>query len=374
MNYEIVHAGFDGLDLSYRTLLPSEALERFKSAKAEAIASNSSVALCVSDQEFTISGSGAYGGYQFTVDTGPLGAIWFFKDGVRSDPWGCRVSIKSLPLALFGAAEMKQRCDEFLRRLGCQLNTTACRVSRVDHAFDIIIPDFELNPDLIVCHSKSTKTDYREMETNRAGETITGVRVGRMPGIQLGIYDKRRDAIAKKKSYWWDIWSQNTGYKIGTDTVIWRFEVRAGRKAIDSYFNNTTWEMIGNALGNLLANVCNRIRMVSPGSDTNRSRWPDNPIWSDIRNRLRTMPMDGSCALDQAEILNKLAKERREQLFNQLLGLEMSVAASMGHTEKTYDSFLAYLAMLRSQRIKSCREEFLAKLEAKRALWLARFS
>jgi len=342
--------------------------------RTTSIASNSSVALCISDQEFTISGSGASGGYQYTVDTGPLGAIWFFKDGVRSDPWGCRVSIKSLPLALFGAAEMKQRCDEFLHRLGCQPSITACRISRVDYAFDIIIPGFELNPDLIVCHSKSTKTDYREMETNQSGETITGVRVGKMPGIQLGIYDKRRDAIAKKKFYWWDIWSQNAGYKIETDTVIWRFEVRAGRKAIESYFNNNTWEMIGNALGNLLANVCSRIRMVSPGSDTNRSRWPDHSIWSDIRNYLRNLPMDGSCTLEPAEILEQLEQERRDQLFSQLLGLEMSAAASMGHTEKTYDAFLAYLAMVRSQRINRFREDFSEKLASKRAVWNARFS
>ena len=77
-------------------------------------------------------------GYQFLVDTGPMGANWFFKDGDRSDPWGCRVSAKSLALASQGAEEMKLRCDRFLSDLGVTYGPGDCRLSRLDFAVDFL--------------------------------------------------------------------------------------------------------------------------------------------------------------------------------------------------------------------------------------------
>lgn len=374
MDYEIIHSGFDGLDLSYRTILPNHALDKLRAAKAEAIKTNSAVAITIGGADLIVIGSGASGGYQYTVDTGPLGATWFFKDGVRSDPWGCRVSIKSLPLALYGIAEMKQRCDALLLALGCLLSAATCRISRVDYAIDLIIPGFILDPDHFVSHSKSVKEDYREMQTIRSSDTITSVRVGKMPNSQVCVYDKRREIISKKKEYWRQIWSQNAGREIDEDLVVWRFELRAGRKAIDSYFNNTAWDMIGHCLGNLLANVSLRIRMVTPGRDSNRSRWADAPLWSDIRNRLRAIPITSPTALNPAEILFKLEQERRSQLISQQFGLEMTIAASLGYTADTYDEYLAQMSSMRRQWAEQFKDDIWGKLDSKTALWKARFS
>ena len=258
MAFEIIYSGYDGLDLSYRTFLPDHILGVLRSAKAEASKSHSGVAVSLGGKECIVSGSGAFGGYQFNVDTGQLGETWLIKEAERSDPWGCRVSIKSLPLALFGAEEMKRRCDNFLLGLGAHLRPMDCRVSRVDFAIDMLIPDFELDPNHFVCHSKSKKTDYRQMETTRAGDVISGVRIGKMPNKQLAVYDKRQDVITKKKDYWWDIWSQYAQRNIAQDQTVWRFEIRAGRNAIDSFYQGTCWELISHCFSSLLSEVALR--------------------------------------------------------------------------------------------------------------------
>ena len=132
--------------------------------------------------------------------------------------------------------------------------------------------------------------------------------------------------------------------------------------------------MIGHCLGNLLANVSLRIRMVTPGSDSNRSRWDDAPLWSDIRSRLRAIPMTSPTALNPAEILLKLEQERRNQLVSQQFGLEMTIAASLGYTADTYDEYLAQMSSMRRQWAEQFKDDIWGKLDSKTALWKARFS
>ena len=303
MPFEIIYSGYDGLDLSYRTFLPDHILHILSAAKSEASKTHRSVAAHIGGVECVVSSSGAVGGYQFNVDTGPLGVTWLIKDAERSDPWGCRASIKSLPLALF-----------------------------------------TLEPNNFVCHSKSKKTDYRQIETTRAGDVISGIRIGKMPNLQLAVYDKRQDIIAKKKAYWWDIWSQHAGREIAHDQIVWRFELRAGRKAIDSYFNSTSWELISHCFGNLFRNIASRIRMVQPCSDTNRSRWPDDKIWTACRELIAAIPPHSPTALDPKAILERLEDERRIQLANQYFGLETSLAASVGYDADEFNEFLKRIA------------------------------
>lgn len=374
MPFEIIYSGYDGLDLSYRTFLPDHILHILSAAKSEASKTHRSVAAHIGGVECVVSSSGAVGGYQFNVDTGPLGVTWLIKDAERSDPWGCRASIKSLPLALFGAEEMKRRCDEFLLALGAQLRPMDCRVSRVDFAIDMVLPGFTLEPNNFVCHSKSKKTDYRQIETTRAGDVISGIRIGKMPNLQLAVYDKRQDIIAKKKAYWWDIWSQHAGREIAHDQIVWRFELRAGRKAIDSYFNSTSWELISHCFGNLFRNIASRIRMVQPCSDTNRSRWPDDKIWTACRELIAAIPPHSPTALDPKAILERLEDERRIQLANQYFGLETSLAASVGYDADEFNEFLKRIAEVRDERLKVSGKNFQNILASKSALWKARFS
>jgi hypothetical protein len=77
VDYEIIHAGFDGLDLSYRTILPNHVLDQLRAAKAEATKTNSAVAITIGGADMIVTGSGASGGYQYTVDTGLLELLVF---------------------------------------------------------------------------------------------------------------------------------------------------------------------------------------------------------------------------------------------------------------------------------------------------------
>lgn len=374
LSIKILHSGFDGLDLSYRAFLPAYVLEILRTAKEDAAKTKRPVSVELAGYTFFVSESGAKGGYKFIVDTGELGAVYFFKEEDRSDPWGCRVSHRSLPLALFGAAEAKRRSEEFLSAMGFVIVAGICRVSRVDFALDLLLPEFELRRELFVAHSRSAVVGNDTVETYGSTIELSGIRIGKMPNRQLAVYDKRADILAKKKWYWWDIWEQNVGHAISRENTVWRFEVRAGRNAIDSYFQNTTWEFIGHCLGNLLFNVTQKIRMIDAGADTNRSRSNVSEIWETVQRIIREIPMDRATLFDPRAILTQLEIERREQLKAQLFGLEMSLAAAMGYDPKNYDVFLIALSAIRDQYISPTSDEFCKKFDRKREDWSARFS
>lgn len=373
MGSTVVHAGYDGLDLSYPAFLPEHVQRTLAKAKHSAQEARSDVPVNIGGLEFLVKPSGSKGGYQYTVDTGLLGAIWMFKEKARSDPWGCRVSFKSFPLAIFGLEEMKKRADVFLQTLGVKIQIGDWRLSRVDFAADFLAPELSINADRFICHSRANKTEHGHIATHRSGRTISTVMIGKMPNIQASIYNKRKEIIASKKWYWWDIWSSNLGRELDRSQDVWRIEVRAGSKAIRSFFQHTSWDLVQSGLHLLMLNVTDRIRMVEPNKDTNASRWPNHPFWEACRSKISTASIKEASAVDPQSILRRLEEEQGEQLFKQLFGTEIALAASAGYGAKNYGDFLRALDLLRSKRLEHLGEELEEKLSIKRAAWKLKF-
>ena len=102
MQIDLLHQGFDGLELAFKAHLKPSLIKILERAREQAAAQRSPQLVHVESYPMHILESGARGGYRYTCDTGPMGATWFFKVPSPSDPWGVRVSAKSLTLALTG--------------------------------------------------------------------------------------------------------------------------------------------------------------------------------------------------------------------------------------------------------------------------------
>ncbi|MGY6626896.1 MAG: hypothetical protein ACXIVL_00110 [Oceanicaulis sp.] len=329
----LLHAGFDGLDLAYRVTLPKELLRALEVAHADAIDARRAVALTYRDQTFLVNGHGGRGGYAFAIDTGVMGANWWFKRPGTGDRWGARVSSRSLPLALKGIEAVKAEHDQFLITLGMTFGEIDRRISRIDYALDFYLPDFEFNPSHFVTHAKRSKSLDIEMATDYRGEKLNGIRIGKMPNAQIAIYDKRREVLDKKKHYWWDIWKENAnsaGIVLSNKSPIWRFEFRAGKMFLEKSYQRKTWEAFTANPGLAFQRIAAQTRLASPQDDMNRARWHSALVWGECQKQLGQITLQYISNADPNAIKQALFAEYLDTIGKQTVGLIVSQMAVYG--------------------------------------------
>lgn len=327
----LLYAGFDGLDMAYRVTLPQPLHDALKSARADAIEARRAVPLTYAGQTFLVNAHGGRGGYAFSVDTGVMGANWWFKEPGTADRWGARVSSRALPLATKGIEAVKADLDQFLRDLGMSFQEIDCRLSRIDYAIDFLIPEFEINPANFVTHSKRTKTIDGNYSADFRGDRINGIRIGKMPNAQMAIYDKRREVLDKKKHFWWDIWREKlngAGVELSNKSPIWRFEFRAGKDAIEKVYQRKTWEAFAARPNIALEKIAADTRLAIPYPDTNRARWPASSVWNACQERLACISMSSVSRVDAEAIKRALFAEYLDTIGKQTVGLIVTQMAA----------------------------------------------
>ncbi len=238
----LIRKGFDGLDISYPLTISEDVAERLELAKQEAECAVSDGGVYDHDGlQMLVSPTGAKGGFRYlcrTSGTSPMGETWKFKRPTgNKDVWGVSVSCNALPLALFGLTGVRAGIEATLERLELDYRPGTESIGRVDVCADVICPGLALDRHHIVCHSHSRVSEYDDGAITSHGrssrvETLT---IGKNPNLQVSIYDKRADTIAKKKAYWVDIWNDALARRglplvdlSGRDTSeVWRVEVHA---------------------------------------------------------------------------------------------------------------------------------------------------
>ncbi len=127
------------------------------------------------------------------------------------DPWGVRIVVGSLFLATQGLGMARAKIDSTLERLGIRYTADQVSVGRTDFCVDILAPDFDLMPENFVIHSHANRADHLtpddHLRSNGKSGRFTSVTVGKTPGRQVILYDKRREVIDTSKPIWWDIWN-----------------------------------------------------------------------------------------------------------------------------------------------------------------------
>ena len=287
---ELLYAGFDGLDIAFQGCLPYDVLDQLEDAREEAQKTQTPVLVTLGNKGFEahVHEAGRRGGYRFHLSTGQTGAIYWFKANGDARNWNIFVSIGSAMLLDRGYHGAKDQMFEDLANMGAILGKES--VNRVDFAMDFRMPeDFELRVEQFVAHPHAKVSPYMgEQETAPddtalapvlQGRKVRTVTIGKMPGRQVITYDKRRDAIAKRKLYWFDVWRVDREDK---SQQVWRIEVRAGKHHLKDQNGLSSLEDIEASFSHIAESALERVRYLDNDQfyDTaNVSRARCHPLW-----------------------------------------------------------------------------------------------
>lgn len=342
---KIVHRGFDRLELSIGTNIPPELFEYLDPIREEAEEARETRAVSYGGVDFDLLPHGVQG-YRFVLKNGPMDIMWFFKKPNARDPWGIRIVVGSLFLATQGLGRARAKINSTLDRLGVRYTKDQISIGRTDFCVDILAPAFELTPEHFVIHSHANRADHLTPEdhtrSNGKSGRFTSVTVGKTPGRQVIVYDKRREAIDRGKSIWWDIWNHNLQEKglppldpkHRADSQVWRVEVRAGKNLMKNRWNITTWEQFDAKFGDVIAEAFEKIRYCEPDpTDSNRARWPNAPIWDLAHSEVDTDLTELRSHMPASAVKEVYKADQAKLLFGLCLGNCISLAALEGVTE-----------------------------------------
>ena len=354
----LIHKGFDALDIAYCAHIPLKHVSKVQEAKEKAasIRGGSKTKRATScanldGQLFNVAGSGVSGGYAFLCDTGSLGENWFFKKPNPKDPWGIRVSVSAIQVALCGLAGVRERLENTLRALGIVVDEGMESISRVDFAMDFHYPEFELNPTNFIMHPRCNRKSYGEFQEyreNAAGNRVQSVTIGKNPGRQIIVYDKRAEVLANSKAFWpvvWDKYRKDHGLpRIDLSdpetSRIWRIELRAYKNHLKNDWNVSTWGTLQKNLPSILRNMMEDIRYIEPSADTNRSRWSNHLLWDTAKQEIEDELMTLRSFASEDHIRELLKHERDEMIRAQINGCLITRA---GLNEVRYDELSAFV-------------------------------
>jgi hypothetical protein len=338
---DAIYCGFDGLDVSFEAQIDPGFCRALEAAREEAQRTHSQSFLEWKGVPMLVSETGARGGYAFLVSTGTFGGTWFFKRPTSKDPWGVRVSCGSFQLAIEGLGRTRADLYHLLDQLEIRSRAGGESIGRTDYAVDFLAPEFELVPEQFVMHSNANRADHLEpLATTINGRSgrVTSVTVGKMPGRQVIIYDKRAEVIAKQKPGWWLIWAEAMRGRglpplngQGTaEATIWRVELRAGKHHLKERWNIRTWADLEARFGDMIAGTTRAIRYTQPTLDTNRSRWPDSPLWEGLRRELSSDLFELRSFIEP-DLVKHVQREAHSQLLAaQMIGLLTTRAGICG--------------------------------------------
>ncbi len=340
---KVIYRGLDALDVAFKGRTPKDLLAKLEEAKEQAIKEIGKVTITHNGVRMAVAETGGPGGYAFRCDTGPDGATWFFKRPKAGDPWGVRVSVKALALALYDLGGVRARLYEFLDALEILVPPGGESIGRVDYAVDFLASDFVLEPEHFVMHSHTSRKDHKElspMVIHGTSGCFTSVTVGKMPNRQVIVYDKRKEVVDKRKVYWWEIWNASQakrgepplGPKDQEGPQVWRVELRAGKDHLKKIWGGKSWGYLDDKLGSLLLKTLDDVRYVTPGSDSNRSRWPNHEIWGYVRNEVEGDLFEMMCPLDPNAVRKVLREEMDHMLRRQIKGLAATYAVVSGRS------------------------------------------
>lgn len=335
-----IHRGFDGLDVSFIACLQPDALEHLRSVRkaAEAAGGPKIVRFGPGNFGLDLAETGARGGYKFRGDSGHLGATWFIKDRSIPEPGNIRVSVHSETLAHYGLQRVERLLALDLESMGATVAGES--ISRVDFAIDFRVPKgFHLEVEQFVSHSRATVREHSSASEGTLAESaqiiwrgrkVSSITIGKMPGRQLIVYDKRSEVITKHKEYWFDIW------KIKPSDLrddIWRVETRFGKAYLAERARLYTYIDLSRSIQSLLSSSLEAVRYLArqPNGE-NVSRVPDHVLWKAARDEI-SRAFDSPTDMPDIEML--IEKRRRRSLAHRrqmVAALMPGIVALEGYT------------------------------------------
>jgi hypothetical protein len=326
---ETLYCGFDGLDVAFEGWLPDAALAMLADRKEAAQLDGKPVPHDLGGVRGFVGATGRPG-FAYRFETGDDGEIWWFQRNTSKNTWRIFVSVRSLALAVHGLDRVRDRLYQRLEAFGATVLKES--INRADLAIDFRAEGFGPDPAAIIAHSHATKAaecDADVPSVHWTGRRVSSVTVGRMPGRQVILYDKRREAVQTKKFHWFDFWGVPDWR--ADRRPVWRIEVRAGKQALKKY-DATTWAGLAASFADFTADIMGAVRLTVPARDLNHSRWPVHPVWAAALDGLLSY-LAGADMTRSGVVPVRKVVGRRAVLRDMYGGLIAGLAASLEAVE-----------------------------------------
>jgi hypothetical protein len=332
---KLLYAGFDSVYVALQGAFPIETIELLKKARDAAAERQESALVSIgpAGEAMHVEGSGRRGGFAFCGDTGPLGEVLAFKSNLDPCQWNGFASIRAATLATLGYRGAREQLFARLARMGFRV--LGHSVNRIDYAADFLTPGFVLRLDGFVAHPRVKRTPYWGEaiggDPYRPSAVLTGRRlesmtIGKMPGRQIIVYDKRAAAIAKRQPFWFKVWRIDPADKAAEIT---RVEVRAAKKELKDRWHLDTFDDVDAAIGDVIRAALDDIRYVAPlQKDSNVTRQTLDPLWQAMIDQVERGLFDfrsGLLPSDIREIERQLAIDTyTKQVLGNVAGLAVA--------------------------------------------------
>ena len=367
----LLYSGFDTLDYAMQGCLPFEVLEQLQMAKVQAQKVKAPVSINIGPENILVQvlQSGRNGGYTYQIHMGKVGAIYAIKDSPHPNDWNIFVNIGSAMLLQHGYYKAKEITLSELKGFGTILGMES--INRVDYCFDFLIENFTLRPEQMIAPPTSTKTGYLEGRSIDdksmfafRGRNLDTLTVGKNPNLQVQIYNKRREALQKKKLYWFDVWNIDPQDK---DKQIIRVEVRAYKDHLKKTWGLKTFQDIENSYGDDVTAALEKIRYLNDNQNydtVNVTRATLHPLWIETQREARKALFDISSGLIAGTINKKLREQYRDENITMISAYAKRVAVEKGLNEYEIKYHLPkYIYEMVSNDIKRDPEAFLNRTQ-----------
>ncbi|WP_157057443.1 hypothetical protein [Loktanella sp. 3ANDIMAR09] len=372
-----IYCGFDGLEFAVKAIIPTALDAALAKTKASAKEFRQDQCYIANDVWLVVKESGARGGYAYSCSEANSGN-WFFKKPSPGDAWGVRFSAASSALALHGLEGLRLRCDAVLKALGIHAPVEAYSPSRVDFAIDFLAPDFAVSPKNFVLRYSNTGTSshdiFEDRKTNGRSGRTTSVTVGKMPGRQAIIYDKREEVIVHRKHEWPAIWGRMIDGPHAppldlterATSQIWRVELRSGKRHLKDDWAINSWASLYQMLPRVFEKLMDDLSYCAPTADTNRSRWPEHDIWKAVRKAVANDLFTHIPNLSPEDYTEVKRAQKLDELETQKLGLSISIAAIEGCYAEKFEAALTASAANMVRRANTDKRSLHARLDEAR--------
>ncbi|MRG73925.1 hypothetical protein GH722_19375 [Alphaproteobacteria bacterium HT1-32] len=345
---KLLYAGFDTFDFAVRGAFPLEVLDQLEAGRDEAEERQDKALIRIGANQIKahIESFGKKGGYRYLLDTGPLGAKWMIKRNTDANQWNIFVSPRATMLLAYGYRETFDRLHQAFIEMGGQ--ATGHSINRVDFAMDFETSGFELHPEQIVAHShtkvapywgkKEGELDPYQPSSVYRGRVAESATIGKQPGRQIIIYNKRREAIERQKWFWFEAWSKDPHDQT---LEVWRIEVRAGKKELKDKYRITSIEDFEASIGDVIVNALDGIRYLDDfQGDSNVTRQTLSPLWQAAQETAASNLLDLRSGLTPGQVKEVERTQAQETYLALCAGNAVGLAICRGLSDEQIATLL----------------------------------
>ncbi len=363
----MLYSGFDTLNLAIQGALPEATLTLLDAAKEEAKRSlqPQPVSFGPGPFEAMVTEVGQKGGYSYRLERGPSDIKWAVKPTQNPRDWALFAMMGSDCLLTLGLEEAKRRLWQDLEAMGARWMDYS--INRVDYAMDFKIRDFVLDTSRVLAHSHTTvkahtKPDdlhFSYVSRGREDESIT---IGKMPGRQVIIYDKRREIIQHHKTHWFQVWGID---KADRSFDIYRVELRAGKHHLKAQWQIKSFEDLEDAIGDVFRTTTEKVRYLDDDAhqcDSNVSRQACHPLWLKVQDAINQSLFDHQSGLTEGQLKAAYRDQKIEMYRKSLIAhaAGLSVALDMAD-DKTLEDLPALAHDTLAAYIRENEQAFIEK-------------